>query len=72
MRGSSRAPRRLCDLRLLVEDRRDLHHRGGAGLQLAVDVRELLQRLEHELQQVERRDQRADRQRVVRSSALPV
>ena len=35
-------------------------------LQLAVDVRELLQRLEDELQQVERRDQRPDRQRVVR------
>ena len=35
---------------------RDLHHRRRARLQLAVDVRELLQRLEHELQQVERRD----------------
>ena len=39
-------------------------------LQLAVHVRELLQRLEDELQQVERGDQRADRERVVREQRV--
>ena len=73
MRGSSCASCAVADLRLLVEDGRDLHHRRRARLQLAVDVGELLQRLEHELQQVERGDQRPDRHRVVRRAAsLPV
>ena len=70
MRGSSRASCRSRDLRLLVEDRRDLHHRGRARLELPVDVGELLQRLEHELEQVERGDQRADRDRVMRQQRV--
>ena len=64
-RGSGCAPGRSWMSRLLVEDGRDLHHRGAGRLQLPVDVGELLQRLEDELQQVDRRDQRPDRERVV-------
>ena len=56
----------LADLRLLIEDRGDLHHRCRARLELPVHVGELLQRLEHELQQIERGDQRPDGERVVR------
>src|SRR5690348_17857912 len=47
------------------EDARDLHHRCPGRLELAVDVRQLLQRLEDELQEVDRRDERPDRERVV-------
>ena len=56
--------RLLADLRLLVEDGGDLHHRRRARLELAVHVRELLERLEHELEQIESGDQGADRQLV--------
>ena len=41
----------VVDLRLLVEDARDLHHRRARRLQLPVDVRQLLQRLEDELEE---------------------
>ena len=63
------APGFVVDLRLLVEDARDLHHRRARRLQLPVDVRELLQRLEDELQQPGRGDQRPDRERAVRRAA---
>ena len=62
---------RLGDLRLLVEDARDLHHRSRTGLELPVDVGELLQRLEDELEQIERRDERPDRQGMPSSSFAP-
>ena len=55
----------VADVRLLVEDASDLHHRRAGRLQLAVHVGELLQRLEDELQEVHRRDQRPDRERLV-------
>ena len=42
----------VADVGLLVEDARDLDHRRAGRLQLAVDVRELLQRLEDELEEV--------------------
>ncbi len=60
----------VADLRLLVEDGRDLDHRSGSRLELAVDVRELLQRLEHELEQIERRDERPDCQGVMREERV--
>ena len=60
----------VADPGLLVEDARDLHHRRRPRLQLAIDVGELLERLEHELEQVQRGDQRPDRQRVVREQFL--
>ena len=53
------------DVGLLVEDARDLDHRRSGRLQLPVHVRKLLEGLEHERQDVRRRDQRADRQRPV-------
>src|SRR2546423_472826 len=56
--------RLLPDLGLLVENGGDLHHRRRARLELAVHVRELLQRLEPQLKQIESRDQRPDRQLV--------
>ncbi len=55
----------VVDLRLLVEDARDLDHRRARRLQLAVDVRQLLQRLEDELQERDRHDQRPDLERAV-------
>ena len=57
--------RAVLDLGLGVEDGRDLLHRRARRLHLAVEVRELLQRLEHELEQEDGRDQRADRERPV-------
>ena len=49
------------DLGLGVEDGRDLAHRSARRLHLAVQLRELLQRLEDEREQADERDQRADR-----------
>ena len=54
------APRLVADLRLRVEDGRDLLHRGAGRLHLPVEVGELLQRLEDEVEQEDRRDERAD------------
>ena len=50
----------VADVALGVQHRADLDHRGGSRLHLAVDVGQLLQRLEHQLQQVHGGDQRAD------------
>ncbi len=52
--------RPVADLGLRVEHRAHLHHRGSGCLQLPVHIRELLQGLEHELEQVDRGDQRPD------------
>src|ERR1700730_2171708 len=60
----------VSDLRLLVEDGGDLDHRGRTRLQLAVHVRELLQRLGDELEKVERGDERPDGDRVVREQRV--
>ena len=57
--------RRARDVGLLVQDARDLLHRGGRGLHLAVQLRELLQRLEEQREQPDERDQRAERERAV-------
>src|SRR3954468_760898 len=54
----------VVDLRLLVENGRDLDHRRSGRLQLSVHVGELLERLEDELEEIERRDERPDRQRL--------
>ena len=51
------------DVVLGVEHRRDLGHRGARGLHLPVELRELLQRLEDELEHPDAGDQRADLER---------
>ena len=61
--GRSRGAFAIGDVVLGVEHRRDLGHRGARRLHLAVELRELLQRLEDELQHPDRRDQRADLER---------
>jgi hypothetical protein len=55
--------RLVVDLGLGVEHRGDLLHRSAGRLHLAVEVGELLQRLEDEVEEEDRRDERADRQR---------
>ena len=55
----------VVDLGLGVEHQADLLHRGAGRLHLAVEVGQLLQRLEHEVQQEDGRDERPDRQRAV-------
>jgi len=57
---------RVPDLRLGVEDRADLDHRRRRGLQLPVHIRELLQRLEDQLHDEQRGDQRSDLDRAAR------
>ena len=51
------------DVVLGVEHGGDLRHRGARRLHLAVELRELLQRLEDELQHPDGRDERADLER---------
>ena len=51
------------DVLLGVEHGRDLRHRGARRLHLAVELGELLERLEDELQHADRRDQRPDLER---------
>ena len=53
------------DVGVGVEHRGDLDHRRRGRLDVGVDVRELLQRLEDQLQQVGLGDQRADRELAV-------
>ena len=65
IRGSSRAPSSVVDLGLGVEHRGDLLHRRARRLHLPVQVGELLERLEHEREQADRGDQRADLERAV-------
>ena len=62
-RGATIASGLRLDLDLGVEDDRDLAHRGAGRLHLAVQLRELLQRLEDEREQAGECDQRADRER---------
>ena len=57
------------DVLLGVEHGRDLRHRGARRLHLAVELRELLERLEDELQHADRRDQRPDLRASRRRSA---
>ena len=60
MRPISGAPGAIRDVLLGVEHGRDLRHRGARRLHLAVELGELLQRLEDELEHADRRDQRPD------------